>query len=245
MKLNELTGVKQFRQLTLPQLIQKVMEENKFTLIGEGSFGLVFRRGNDSFVYKIFLRDGCYGKFMEYAQKNPMIYFPKVHAFKSLRSFWKRLPEHIDERLYVAKVEYLEKVKAGPAGSVAGDWRVKALLSNIREAKYEHMSFSEIKELVTRDNAEASTPDKIQYISEFIYTWLTLEDNFSECTTDIHDGNIGRRAGGSYVLIDPVFNTAKIGSAAYFQPGSRDKEIDDFDGPIKGTNTSIRSRINK
>jgi hypothetical protein len=244
MKLNELVGVKQYKQLTLPQLIQKVMEENGFSPAGTGSFGMVFRRGDDPFVYKIFLRDGCYGKFMEYAKKNPMVYFPKVHAFKSLSAFWKRLPEHVDERLYIAKVEYLVPVYDGAAGSTSGDWRIKALLSNIRTAKYEDMSFSEIKNLVKTDNAEASSPEKLQYIAEFIYTWLTLVDNFSECTTDVHSGNIGRRPSGSYVLMDPVFNTDEIGSSASFHPGSRSQDIDDEDW-ISGSNTQIRSTLKR
>jgi hypothetical protein len=210
MNINELTGVKQYKDIPLHDLITKVMADNGFEKLGSGAFGVAYRHGNDPFVYKLFVKDSCYAGFVEYAKENPSIHYPKIYGFKSLTSFWKRPPAQVDERLYVAKVEYIEPFPYEYASSRGLSGFIRQFGSNgvyNRDIAIAHAKSTDYG---------GNGPEYVDRMIAFaIDCAKALRQLSSKCYPDLHIGNLGiRRIGNEdiFVVIDPALSPNDSGS---------------------------------
>jgi hypothetical protein len=238
MKLDELTGVKQYQDKTLSELITHVMAENGFDLLGAGSFGVAFRKGNDPFVYKIFVKDTCYHDFMLFVQSQKDSHYPIVKGFKSLTAFWKRAPENIDERLYIAKVEYIRPSIYEKQNKINGltDQMISTTMSSLQAGqnkksilKYIMKSLKESKQNFNDPSMSSSelTSTAIKILS-FVESWEALYNVIHEqCDMDIHDGNYGYRANGDLVVLDPAAHGGEYEERMLNHPLDRDGGYED------------------
>jgi hypothetical protein len=229
MNINELTGVKQYKDMQLPDLITKVMADNGFEKLGAGSFGVAYKRPKDDYVYKLFVEDSAYAKFIEYSMKNPSAYFPRVDGYKSLSAFWKRAPRQLDERLYVAKVEFIMVGRSlQHEFQVIAD-HIYSIFSGIEYWLSKDSTTEEIESYIIDAIAdyeiEGISPALVNKLVDFIDTIR----NFSGATdidfpaaVDIHPGNIGFRKNGEWVLVDPVFDGKEMSTNNYHHPTGRD-----------------------
>jgi hypothetical protein len=206
MKLNELVGVKKYKDMQLPELITQVMNDNGFKKLGKGALGVAFKRQGDPYVYKLFVKDSCYQQFIEYAMKNPSKNFPRIYGFKSLSAFWKRPEINIDERLYIAKVEYITLAE---------------------QSQYENTGISNFIEEQLKYGSDLSTLDRAFQVDvdngniridsgvnvdvlaanakEFIFVVAAMINALPKfCSIDIHGENYGYRENGDMVILDPA-----------------------------------------
>jgi hypothetical protein len=198
MNLNELTGVKQYKDMQLPDLITKVMSDNGFEKLGEGSFGVAYKRPGDNYVYKLYVADAGYSQFIEYAQSHSSPHLPRIFGSKSLSAFWKRPPKNIDERLYVAKVEYIT-----PAEEIDGDDGYNMV--NLINSRIRHELDIDALDDHTKEMAVAAMSFAQEIQS------LVRETNSHTHDLDLTTNNVGFRSNGDVVMIDPLFKTGKSG----------------------------------
>jgi hypothetical protein len=201
MKLNELIGVKRFQTLPLHELITQVMKDNGFTTLGSGAFGVAYRRGNDPFVYKMFLKDDAYSEFIQFAQENNSKFFPKIYWFKSLRAFWKRKAEDIDERLMIAKVEFVKPIYYFPEYRplIRPIRLAVAKLTNATPRYYD----SYISDLEAEFDALEVDSITANEIINFIVTWANMTKEFGHIS-DAHSLNYGISSNRQFKMIDPM-----------------------------------------
>jgi hypothetical protein len=230
MRLNELTGIKNrgYDKLTLPELITQVMKDNGFVKLGTGAFGVAYRRGNDPYVYKLFVQDTGYSKFLEYAQKHSSHNLPKIYGVQSLTAFWKRPEINIDERLYIAKVEYIPGLNKGS--------KFAKLFDELPE--YEGLDFVEGSTLpldriyeiihskasdIVEDLALKMNKFEINDVSNALFSAAgVLLYAGAGFEVDAHSGNFGLRADDSIVCIDPLVKRSMTEPNFRFHPTDRD-----------------------
>jgi hypothetical protein len=208
MNLNELVGVKKYKDIPLHTLIDDVMAEKGYDKIGSGAFGAAYRKPGADYVYKLFVRDSCYAKFIRHAMKNPSIHYPKVHGFKSLTSFWKRLESQANEKLYIVKIEYVE-----PG---LGDYDYTSLASMVRYYGSNPIKKDTFQEHM-KDEKYANTPEKLKQTYSFFNTCYRTMLLLRGCDNDLHPGNFGirnaRTPEETFVLLDPAVNIKEINRA--------------------------------
>jgi hypothetical protein len=210
MRLDELIGVKKYKDMQLPELITQVMNDNGFVKLGEGSFGVAYRRGNDPFVYKLYLEDDGYSQFVDYAKKHNSIHLPKVYWAKSLSAFWKRAPVDISEQLYIVKIEYITPL----------------LLSNLDEEYIETARIHSMSLLHHNKNvSDIEIYNKLEYMviddgvmsKEMLYQCISFSREMQkliDATTathgdlDLTSSNYGLRNNTDIVAMDPLFTAS-------------------------------------
>jgi hypothetical protein len=210
--------------------------------IGTGSFGVAYKRPNDSYVYKLFVEDSAYAKFVEYSIKNPSEHFPKIYGYKTLSAFWKRPPSQIDERLYIAKVEHVIIASSLHRAFRDAADRIYEIFDGIEYTLTQNSTVDQIKDMINDNIAEydikGTTPKFVNKLIGFIDTIRKFSNatniDFPQAV-DLHPGNIGFRKNGEWVLVDPVYDSIEMAGNKYHHPTERDVNFDavEVDDEIK------------
>jgi hypothetical protein len=210
MHLNELTGVKKYHEIPLHELIAEVMAENGFEKIGKGMFGVAYKRPADNYVYKLYIEDYAYSYFIKYAQEHSSPFFPKIHGFKTLRAFWKRLEMDIDEKLMIAKVEYVtpmsQIVRYHPFLKSVVKPGVKQLLNATDQDQYDRALLHWLR-LMYQQGIDGAFSEKV---IEMMEEWSALA-KISHHHPDAHTGNYGMNSEGDLKMIDPLSDPMGMG----------------------------------
>lgn len=195
--LEELTGVKQFQNYTLPQLIGILADEYKFKILGGGALGTVLQGPDPNFVYKVVEKDDAYLSFVNFAMKHPNVHYPRFFKVKPLTAFYARYKIQ-PNKFTVIKLEKLQPLPEGTGSFVSQLSEVRRLetatptnLPNGR-TNYEDLSFYELAEtrpwIVTLWNAIRAVQKSRAMKGEH----------------DFHPGNFMQRQDGTVVITDPV-----------------------------------------
>jgi len=106
MKLFELVGVKKFADLDFKEVISSMKE---YSEAGEGANAIVVKHGSRNEVIKFWLEDSAYEDFIDYVQKHPSKYFPKLYSKpKELTAFFLR-PKDFPKKIKYVRMEKLEE----------------------------------------------------------------------------------------------------------------------------------------
>jgi hypothetical protein len=106
MRIDELTGVKKYKERTLWDVL------DDFTKAGgswaNGSYGTVLLHSNWNYVYKFFTDDVPYLRFIRWAARNPHPCLPRVLSpVRRWTPFYKRHKK--DDQVYIVKLEKLNE----------------------------------------------------------------------------------------------------------------------------------------
>jgi len=219
-------------------------------VIGAGRYGTVFTHPKWPYVIKTFTRDDPYVKFVRYAYRNPLRSFPKFYGTpKKIVPFIKRSIS--EKEIYISRIE-----KLIPLGV--------AEFSELNQAKrdYEHYMWykdtpyrmgdgSELTELIEMKNKLDALPQNMKDILSDHNTLMGVvkKENWPG-VDDWHRGNVMKRANGSYVLIDPLWEGYTFNAHAEYEHAMRmetDYYANDYDEPyyLRGGELPKKKRVKK
>lgn len=197
MRINELTGVKKYHNLTFQALIGQLAEEYNLKILGSGRTGTVLQGRDPNSVYKVLEKDDAYLSFVNFAMANPNPHFPRFEKVKLMTSFYKRYNIQPDQ-FNVIKMEKLLPLEEGTAvfASFLADVRhnlgtTAGKLPNGSE-NYEGLSYYEL----------AETRPWIISLWEAIRS--IQKSKLVKGDADFHPGNFMKRADHTIVISDPV-----------------------------------------
>ena len=222
MRLTELTGVKKYQDMTQDELATLLNDMTPYKKVGKGTFSHVFKK--DDKIYKFWLGDSAYDKFLDYVVKHPLnLCLPKLLSkVKVIKTFFKRHVKTPGEIKYV-QLEELKPVtdsyivQAHPGGK-----------NSLGEFEAETVTIYDIcATLATAGRKEKKNAVKV---NELALKFLGMEVNYdkvrnpdllnlvktvSELITmdgiesDLHSGNFMLR-GDQLVIIDPCVDTEEL-----------------------------------
>lgn len=109
MRLDELVGVKKFHDVDMEGVI-KSLDASGFKELGRGAFGAAFKHPTKPGIIKFWIKDSSYDDFIDYVQKNPSIYFPKLLSKpKEMSTFFLR-PTHFPNKVKYVRMEELTEL---------------------------------------------------------------------------------------------------------------------------------------
>jgi hypothetical protein len=166
MNLMELLGVKKMYQMTR-QDIDKFLEGSEFKPVGEGGNASVFLKGDT--IYKFWLRDEAYEKFLEYVlkhQHNP--YLPRLKSgIKELPTFHRR---HLSapDRLRYVKMEELENKSESKRGTYQNLYLFKKKSRDIyiSERKVLDIFYIDIDKGMSREQLYRAVLDGVEHYAK-------------------------------------------------------------------------------
>ena len=195
-KLDELTGVKKYHNLTFHALLGKIAEEHGLKILGSGALGTVMQGQDPNTVYKVVEQDDAYLSFVNFAMKNPNPHFPVFEKMKLLHSFYKRFS--IQPNTFT--VVKMEKLTPLP-------WTTAEFLADMASARYLHQAPMFMPN--GQDNTEEYTYNELSETRPWINSvWYAIQmirhSKLVKGNEDFHVGNFMQRADGTIVIIDPV-----------------------------------------
>lgn len=213
MNLTELIGVKKYRDLTADQLAKLMHDMTPFKLQGKGAFASAFEK--DGKIYKFWLADAGYDKFLEYVeenQDNPCL--PKLLSkVKTVTAFFKR-PEHAPSKVKYVQLEKLlpvttqhpVRINDGRDADVPSKLDLAGVLHAVKGASMHKGSKKTKVELVVNAIADEcdDAPVNDKQLMSFIKTWFDIQDGTGHDMLDASSRNVMKRANGELVIIDPV-----------------------------------------
>lgn len=139
MKLDELLGVKRIKDLPKSSLVRFLDEYTPYKNAGSGHFANVFEK--DGVIYKFWIMDPAYDKFIEYVEKhkdNP--HLPKfLSRRKQLTAFHRRHKDHPKKINYI-KIEKLGKNSKLPGGFLQDlTWAIRETYRNGEKDREEQL----------------------------------------------------------------------------------------------------------
>ena len=235
MRLNELTGIKQFRNNTFDEVLRKMFPDGE--ILG-GKYGTVIKNPKWNYVIKIWEDDDCYLDFVNFVLKHPNKYYPKF--FKKIIKIEnpvKRLNTQGDQIYNIVRIEKLKSI-TDEYWNIIKDIEnymnyLKVSDEELRQrmvnSPYYQRSIEYIKNKRKRDKYRgiSSTMDKNEiqsslfnrpevrtYLAFKKYSWLRpLVSAYYDMVVaklkgspDIHKGNFMMRDDGTPVIIDPLWN---------------------------------------
>jgi hypothetical protein len=206
-KLYELVGIKKFADLDFKEVLATMHE---YDAAGKGANAIVIKHGARNEVIKFWLEDAAYEDFINYVDKNPSEYFPKLYSKpKELTAFFLR-PKDFPKKVKYVRMEELEAFKEPFSGFVD-------MLRDVIYLAGQTKTFDEFtKKRPKYDSLDRwSKFDKefIKVIFNFVreidsrvsHSFLSSNKHFF----DIHAGNIMMR-GTTPVIIDPIANNTSM-----------------------------------
>ena len=202
-ELDELIGVKKYKDLTARQIMKKMEDELGLKKLGSGAFGDVMQSPDPNWVYKVLEKDPAYEEYIDFIAKNPNKHYPKIKRVKKMTSFFKRY--QVQESKFTVIV--IEKLEPIPQERI--DFAVDLVNSDVDDIPShnpdgdENYSGLTLEELMSHDWEEWTSED----MWSTYYAARTLrksELKRSGTFMDLHKNNIMQRADGTIVLIDPV-----------------------------------------
>lgn len=187
MHLLEMIGYKKYQNMTLPEILSTIVQDN-FGEIHSGEFGFVLDTGKD-FVYKCWFNDSAYEQFIKYCiQHQSNQHLPKILSNKiiTIPIFFKR-KAGIYGKLKVIKIEKLIEKRF-------------TLYDND-----EPIGLSWLNRTINNKDTSSSLFDNHWFgeDNELISTLLEVIDNLTGVNCDLGQSNIMFR-GNVKVLTDPV-----------------------------------------
>lgn len=212
-KLDELTGVKKYHNLTASQLMKKFSEDLDLPILGQGAFGAVVQSQHPDRVYKIFENDPAYEAYLEFIHNNPNIHFPKIFKIKKLTSFFRRY--NIQKNKFsVIVIEKLYKVPEPKLSFTAEELanpytELDSILWRLPHGGSNHGQLN-LEEVMNR-NWDGWKPGEMKSVRDAA---LAIRDSnvgqHTDHILDLHSGNIMQRSDGTIVIIDPVASAESI-----------------------------------
>lgn len=223
MRLFELTGVKSLQYSSVTELIN-LLQKGRFAEIGKGNFAKVFI-GPDNSIYKFWLVDSAYEKFVDFAlahQSNPFL--PKFKSkVKTLTRFFHSDPSFPKKIKYI-KMEWLQELSNNymlPGTLVPVVQIIKTLYKScvVKDVDLETVDW--VEKFGSNLRSEASERERknfYKFLYDLAYTLLDLDtlDVKDRVTAgdgpdklDLNEHNIMLRRGtDQIVIVDPVASEA-------------------------------------
>lgn len=241
MLLTELTGVKAYHSKTGEEILKALEDAHGIKVLGKGRFAVTLGHPSWDYVIKVFPRDDCYVKFLDFVSRNqPNINLPKIIMKpKKMTTFFRRNSGH--DTFYVAKIEKLEDLNR----------------EDYKELKpmFEHNFFRLAADAIKADSFDRFL--KSHGLSRGIHGNLVetivkiTQDGDADCFTDVHFQNIMRRRDGTFVVTDPLGGHTDVeAEMGYMQLKKFSQELSTFldtsgiwgkpvQGPVKKDQLSI------
>jgi hypothetical protein len=206
MRLDELTGVRQYKGRTLYDWLRDFRAAGGWD--SSGRYGTVVGHPKWNFVYKFFPHDECYLDFVKWAMENPDPALPKfLTKPKLVTPFYSR--PRSSEQVWIIKMERLLPIVTMPVNNIerhimgcqdiydiVGDPKQEELYLSGRD----HRTY--IEGLAQYRNAWARHP-KLRDLCAFF--WDSMVHAPIPCSFDLHKDNIMMRRDGTYVFTDPYW----------------------------------------
>ncbi len=195
MRIDELTGVKKYRERDLWDVIRDYIAAGGEWL-GNGRYANVIGFPNRDHVWKFFPSDSCYIAFVRWAMRNPAPYLPRfLSKPKWIVPFYRR--PKTEAKLCVVKMERLS------------EWKLPYLPE---AGQLSLMTFFYVALKCHNEKTDIGTE---KYAAPFIKAhpeltalaegYVALCHSPVRCELDIHDKNIMVRQDGSLVFTDPYW----------------------------------------
>jgi hypothetical protein len=194
MRLDELNGVKGFYKKTLRELIKDLGLKK----LGEGRAAEVFYSEKERVVYKFWVKDESYEKYVDYCKKhsdNPIL--PRFKSnIKELSAFFKR-PVSFPDKIKYIKMELLDPISTNEQFPKTPVEVVEFFtICETRPGLKEVISYFE--------NEYADIlPEQQEMLEKYYEVFVDLKKIFNEENRlDIGSGNVMKR-GSTLVITDP------------------------------------------
>lgn len=203
-ELDELIGVKKYKDLTARQIMKKMEDELGLKRLGNGAFGDVVESPDPNWVYKVLEKDPAYEEYIDFIAKNPNEHFPKIKRVKKMTSFFKRYQVQ-ENKFLVVVIEKLEKIpqdRVQFAVDLVND-DVDSIPTHTPEGDKNYSKFT-LEELMSHDWDGWTSEDmwSTYYAARTIHKSDLNRPHHS--FMDLHRNNIMQRKDGTIVLIDPI-----------------------------------------
>ncbi len=227
MRIDELTGVKKYREQSLWDVLRD-FEAAGGQWLGSGRYANVIGFPNRNYVWKFFPDDRCYIAYVRWALRNPAPYLPKfLSKPRWIVPFYRR--KKTESKICVVKMEKLYPWKV-PHLEGHGDLDLNSFFYVV--TKYAIRPKGE--EVIPLEDVALATNEA--YIGDFIQTYpelvglakgyVALLNSTISCSLDLHAANIMTRADGTLVFTDPFW----IGESPYqaYQRAMADQGMGDM-----------------
>jgi hypothetical protein len=241
--INELTGVKRFRDMTSTQVLDYIKQKlgaGPVEILGKGAHGAALQIGNN--VYKFWMKDSAYTDFVKYCLRYPNNPFlPKFKSdIKQMPAFFRRHMAAPDFVNYV-KMEKLEPISDFsyenyefklriPEGATGGHGDVSVVTLGMVEAFCTNVANIDnvIQTFIETFSAYRNFNYKIDYLPESLKLFLSTMADLRRMNhyMDLHDGNVMMR-GDQLVILDPIYDRDDLDlnrAFAMFEKGFVDQE---------------------
>ena len=206
MKLMELIGVKHLQNRDLEGVLKSI-EQAGDKVLGKGAYGIAVKNKKGE-VIKFWVEDSAYDDFIEYIQKHPSKYFPKLYSKPKLLSSFFTRPDIFPDKIKYVRMEELqpwEDVVNDDGDTVDQMMKLSARFNSSDIAVSKWLSDAKIKE----NKWERAVIKVIgeQNLEEFckVSRDLIKAMEAKGHKLDIHGDNIKMR-GSQLVIMDPVSN---------------------------------------
>lgn len=207
-ELDELIGVKKYKDLTASQIMKKMETELGLQKMGNGAFGHVIQSPDPNWVYKVLEKDPAYEEYINFVMQNPNKHFPKIKRIKKMTSFFKRYGVQ-ENKFSVIVIEKLETIPREKRSFVVELVNARSLDNKPRdlpehEPNDDRFTFNDIVYANDREDYPQGWKQ-----GEMRELWEAAKETHriskaDDYFLDLHSGNIMQRADGTIVLIDPV-----------------------------------------
>lgn len=207
MRLDELTGVKKFygQATSLRMLISK-LEDQGYTVLGSGKFGVTVKHPNGYVVKLYTTKDNCYSAFVEYCQthkQNP--HLPNIIS--------KKVPV-MDDIVTMVRIEELHEID--PETRVDDLFNEMINMADMAMSENFEMFWSKMVRFWFDEPEEHEVVkmlEKHRTLFETLNDLLNKVDRMGKCVFDIRSlaHNIMQRSDGTLVVTDPWFNPMQKG----------------------------------
>lgn len=221
MRIDELTGVKKYREQSLWDVLRD-FEAAGGQWLGSGRYANVIGFPNRDYVWKFFPDDRCYIAYVRWALRNPAPYLPKfLSKPRWIVPFYRR--KKTESKICVVKMEKLNPW-ALPTLPDKGQLSLDTFFY-VATRCYIRPKGSEQLAIEDDDYAGpfiAAYPE----LTELAKGYVALLNSGVSCSLDLHAANIMQRADGSLVFTDPFW----IGESPYqaYQRAMADQGMDDM-----------------
>jgi hypothetical protein len=207
MRLDELIGVKKLQDEDLKGIISH-MQKSGFKELGRGAFGAAFKHPIKPGVIKFWVKDSSYDSFIDYIQKHPSKYFPKLLSKpKELSSFFLR-PKHFPDKVKYVRMEELKPIENHKILS-----SLSALLSRLTDpdADYEEIEKWAYGEKSNFTDMVDDFKDFYEVVQKMVMKLCSSGEN----KIDIEYSNNVMQRNGTIVFTDPIFNEHDLEDADF------------------------------
>jgi len=197
--------------LTWHQLLSK-FESNGGKILGSGNFAVVLTHKSWKYILKIFTDDVAYLKYARFCLSNPRTSFP-VFYDKPRRIIPNYTREASSPHLYVVKMEKLYPITDDEFELVLyylymqNDY-IDSMIDRSRNNPAAYKDWTHIKEKLK--SIEAQFPSIKEFKKDYHFLDKTNMSDKHFGNSDLHSGNIMRRANGELVLSDPFYRRSDV-----------------------------------